>query len=92
MKPGSAQADYAYEKARDKAADAYWAVHETCPWCNCTSSDVETCTECGESMICPECGKTDLQWNGVLADQAGAAGCDTDWRECKDCGHKWDFQ
>ena len=88
MKPGSHECDVAYEKARDKAADAYWAMHFTCPWCNCTSSDEETCTECGESLICPECGLTNLQWgNGVTA-----CGVETDFRLCMDCGHQWDFQ
>ena len=92
MRPGSAEADAAYERARDKATDAYWAMHATCPWCNCESSDVETCTECGETLICPKCGKDDLAWRSVEAVNAGAAGCDTDWRECNDCNHQWDHQ
>lgn len=87
MKPGSKEADYAYEKARDKAADAYWAMHANCPWCFCESSDVETCTECGESIICPECGLDDLKWaNGEVA------GVETDYRLCMKCNHQWDHQ
>lgn len=88
MKPGSIECDIAYEKARDRAIDAYWEMHHHCPWCDCGSRDEETCTECGESMICPECGLSDLKW----ADGVTACGVQTNYRLCGDCGHQYDQQ
>ena len=64
MKPGSPEADRAYERARDKETDKYWAPEYSCPWCGCRQDkDEGDCTECGAPMDqdeyfeCPYCYK-----------------------------------
>lgn len=79
MSPGSAQADNAYESARDKAADKHFAAEFDCMWCYCVQSGEETCRECGEDIICPSCGSNDLCWHD-----------DEEHHQCRQCNHAWE--
>lgn len=93
MRPGSAQADAAYERQRDREADAYWAPDtHYCQSCECALDDDNTgdddkCQQCSlEAMECPECGTNEPA--RCHAD-ATAAYPETSYFLCGHCDHQW---
>ena len=81
----SAMSELAYERQRDREADRHFAPEFDCQWCNCRQSGEETCTECGESLICPKCGDNDIH----RASGTTSCGIETDYRACGHCDHQW---
>lgn len=71
--------------------------HYECPYCGTIHFElVQCCSEMHSERFelprCPKCKSADFTRYHVSAENAGAAGCDTDYKVCDKCDTQFDHQ